>query len=188
LLCGGGCVAKKRVNVLPFIANGTWKFVSIPCVCFHQFFNFKQTRARRVLSAGFNTRNHHVTAQAFPKTFDEEFHFAGQHAEQSFGIRRADGNADVVAHVFKKGAAFVFILQHQPALPVDAVVVIGATEGIFMQADDQLVEQSFRAGGLTVACVHDVTDLRLLDIARRGRGFSTRRKYSAGGYRGRVDR
>jgi len=124
-----------------------------------------------MFSAGFNARNHHVTAQAFPKTFDEEFHFAGQHAEQTFGIRRADGNADVVAHVFKKGAAFVFILQHQPALPVDAGVVIGATEGIFMQADDQLVEQSFRAGGLTVACVHDVTDLRLLDIARRGRGF-----------------
>ena len=79
-------------------------------------------------------------------------------------------------------------LQHQPALPVDAGVVIGATERIFMQADDQLVEQSFRAGGLTVACVHDVTDLRLLDVARRGRGFPTRSEIFWGGYRGRVDR
>jgi hypothetical protein len=68
-----------------------------------------------LLSAGLNARNHHVATQAFPKTFDEEFYFAGQHAEQTFGIWRADGNADVVAHVFKERAAFVFILQNQPA-------------------------------------------------------------------------
>ena len=43
----------------------------------HSAVDFEQTRARRVFSAGFNARNHHVAAQAFPKTFDEEFHFAG---------------------------------------------------------------------------------------------------------------
>src|SRR5688572_10318830 len=35
-----------------------------------------------------------------------------------------------------------------------------------MQADDELVEQSFGIGGLTVTCIYDATDLSLLNVAK----------------------
>ena len=38
-----------------------------------------------------------ITAQTIPETFDEIFHFFGEHGEEAFGIRRADGDMHIVA-------------------------------------------------------------------------------------------
>jgi len=50
---------------------------------------------------------------------------------------------------------------------VDAVSVLDVPKGIAVQADDQLVEQAFGIGGLTILRIDDAANLSLLGIASR---------------------
>jgi hypothetical protein len=120
-----------------------------------------------IFAAGVDAGHHDAAFQTFPEVFDQPFDFACELGEEAIGIGGADGDVDVGAFLFEVGASVVVVVEDKSALPVDAVVIVFASEGVFVQADDELVEQAFGSGELS-SIVYDAADLGLLAIAGFG--------------------